>query len=593
MSSAEIKSVLWLSLCLTMAACSSGGGESTGDTESPDDSDPVPAEGAPTVTVESSTKQLQFNWNAQEGDAYYILSGNPGNASGFTDIADEEDNKDTTQTIPVAVHHHKWADAAYIVEACTASDKCVPSLQVTTEDAMLGAIGYFKASNPGAGDEFGQSVALSDDGRTLAVGAHYEQSSNADGTQNDERPGAVYIFTLSESGWIQEASIKALEVTGSNDFGHDIALSADGNTLVIGATSAAYSTEGNVQHNTGAAYVLVHGDDGWTHQSSVHASNARAGGRFGISVDLSDDGNMLAVGSPGESSAAMGVGGDGSDDTAPSAGAVYLFARTDGNWTQTTYIKASNTDAGDLFGYDLALSGDGTTLAAGAYQESSNATGVGGDESNDASSQAGAVYVFSQTAGVWSQQSYLKASASAANAQFGYALTISDNGDLLAVAVGNKDQNLGDQNREAGAVDVFTRAENNWTHQTRLTASNTASGDSFGADLTFNNDGSLLAVGASWEDSAAAGIGGDQNSNLTPNAGAVYLFALGGSDWTQVAYVKAPNPQAHSFFGHSVALDASGDTLAVGAIHEDGASPGVGGDQAAQTAADAGAVYLY
>ena len=110
---------------------------------------------------------------------------------------------------------------------------------------------------------------------------------------------------------------------------------------------------------------------------------------------LSGDGSILAVGAIGESSAATGVGTDWFDNSRSSAGAVYIFVRNGENeWSQQTYVKAPNTDAGDYFGYAVALSDDGDTLAVGAYLESGASMGVGGDAEDNNASKAGAVYLY-------------------------------------------------------------------------------------------------------------------------------------------------------------------------------------------------------
>ena len=113
------------------------------------------------------------------------------------------------------------------------------------------------------------------------------------------------------------------------------------------------------------------------------------------------------------------------------AGAVYVFTRTAGVWSQQAYLKASNTDAGDRFGHDLQI--DGETLAVGARFEASAAGGVNADQTDNSAPNAGAVYVFTRTAGVWSQQAYLKASNAGANKNFGGSIAIE--GDILAVGV--------------------------------------------------------------------------------------------------------------------------------------------------------------
>jgi hypothetical protein len=122
----------------------------------------------------------------------------------------------------------------------------------------------------------------------------------------------------------------------------------------------------------------------------VKASNTGTGDYFGASLALWGD--RLAVGAQVEDSSATGVGGSQSNDNAMNAGAVYLFTRTGGVWSQEAYVKASNTEAFDVFGASVALSAD--TLAVGAYAEDSAATGVGGLQSLNSAPQSGAVYVY-------------------------------------------------------------------------------------------------------------------------------------------------------------------------------------------------------
>jgi hypothetical protein len=127
----------------------------------------------------------------------------------------------------------------------------------------------------------------------------------------------------------------------------------------------------------------------------VKASNTGASDYFGQSVALSADGATLAVGANYEDSVATGIGGDQTSNAAGNSGAVYVFRRSAGGvWAQEAYVKASNTGAVDLFGSSVALSGDGATLAVGAYQEDSVATGIGGDQTSNGASASGAVYVF-------------------------------------------------------------------------------------------------------------------------------------------------------------------------------------------------------
>ena len=124
--------------------------------------------------------------------------------------------------------------------------------------------------------------------------------------------------------------------------------------------------------------------------------------------------------------------------------------------------------------------------------------------------------------------------------------------------------------------------------QAYLKASNTGVNDNFGTSVAL--DGDTLAVGAYNEGSAATGVNGDQADNSASGAGAVYVFVRSGSTWTQQAYVKASNTESYDRFGISVALD--GDTLAVGAYGESSADIDLDGDQADNSASQAGAVYV-
>jgi hypothetical protein len=136
--------------------------------------------------------------------------------------------------------------------------------------------------------------------------------------------------------------------------------------------------------------VFVRNGVTWMQQAYLKASNTGAGDGFGDSVAL--HGDTLAVGAPGEASAATGINGNQADNSASSAGAVYVFVRNGATWMQQAYLKASNTRAGSLVGLSVALYGD--TLAVGANGESSAATEVNGNQQDNTADSAGAVYVF-------------------------------------------------------------------------------------------------------------------------------------------------------------------------------------------------------
>jgi hypothetical protein len=165
------------------------------------------------------------------------------------------------------------------------------------------------------------------------------------------------------------------------------------------------------------------------------ASNTGDFDNFGFAVSLSGD--TLAVGANAEDSSGTGVDGEQNDDLAMDSGAVYVFVRSGTTWSQQAYLKASNARQNAFFGRAVSLSGD--TLAVGATQEDSNATGVTtppaqGDPSYSGS---GAVYIFTRTGETWTQQAFIKASNAQKNDGFGRAVSLS--GDTLAVGAAGED----------------------------------------------------------------------------------------------------------------------------------------------------------
>ena len=196
----------------------------------------------------------------------------------------------------------------------------------------------------------------------------------------------------------QQAYVKASNTGAGDNFGWSIAVSGDTVVVgATGEASAATGVDGdqadNSATNAGAAYVFVRTGASWTQQAYLKASNTGAGDEFGGSVAVS--GATVVVGAWLEDSAATGVGGSQDDNSATNAGAAYVFVRSGASWTQQAYLKASNTNAFDYFGRSVAVSGD--TVVVGASREASAATGVGGNQLDNTASLAGAAYGFAGT----------------------------------------------------------------------------------------------------------------------------------------------------------------------------------------------------
>ena len=504
----------------------------------------------------------------------------------------------------------------------------------------LRQVAYAKASNPNMFDHFGEggaldghtghAVAVSGDGNTIAVGAQHEGSarSGINGNQDDNsayNAGAVYVFARTGNTWAQQAYIKSSNAGSGDHFGNAVALSADGNTLAVAAYWEASNTtgvNGDASNNSipqaGAAYVFTRNGSTWTQQGYVKPSNTGNAGvgdvpgegdQFGFSLALSDDGRTLAVGATSEDSNASGINGTQADESASSAGAVYVFARTGNTWAQQAYIKSDAppmATAGDQFGYSVALNANGNTLAVGVYDEGGSARAVNGpiDATRNGS---GAAYVYTRRGTTWTREAYLKTWNAEGGDSWGVSIGVSDDGNTLAlgsidedclctgVVHAASDAGLADQkaNTSAGAAAVFVRNGTTWTQQAYIKASNSGANDWFGVRLALSGDGNTLAVGAQNEDSAAPGINGRQNDESAEEAGAVYLFTRTGTTWAQQAYVKGANTEAYDEFGGSMALSRDGRTLAVGARGEDSGATGVNGSQADNSIDEAGAVYVF
>lgn len=255
----------------------------------------------------------------------------------------------------------------------------------------------------------------------------------------------------------------------------------------------------------------------YAEQAGLIADDGAAGDNFGSAVSLSQDGNTAVLGAPNVNSG---------------TGAAYVFTRSGTTWTQQQELTRSDPGADDLFGFSVALSGDGNYAIVGAYQDSPIAAG------------SGSVYVFVRNGSVWSQQQKLTASDGSANAQFGRAVAI--NGDGTIVLVGAE----GDDNY-TGAAYAFTRSSTVWSQQgTKLKANDAAADSFFGSAVSLSTNGVVGLIGA-------------QNHKVGDNfsAGAAYVFARNAGVWSQQQLLPQDSA-ASAGFGGAVSL-AGGSTHAL------------------------------
>lgn len=419
---------------------------------------------------------------------------------------------------------------------------------------------YFKASNPGGGDSFGCAVALSGD--TLAIGAYNEASGFA-GTPTDDSAagaGAVYMYSRAGGSWQPIAYLKASNIGAGDRFGESLAL--DGDTLVVGARfedSNANTVNGvqanEASSNSGAAYVFRNVGGTWTQEAYLKPSNAVAAAEFGSSVAIKGDriavGAIRRNGSTGgawvfhraggawqEEKALAGTdAGDGFgisvaiDDArlvvgarqasaaAARAGAAYVYARVGTEWDQEAILKAPNARPAAVnevaFASRVRLSGD--LVAVADPFEYGGGSGVGSNMNDTSMKEGGAVYLYRRGATTWAFEAYVKASNPSVQLRFGSELVLE--GDRLIVATPLEN---GGGDFFSGAAYSFRRVGGVWFQEAKLKTTGTRAFDSFGSSLAISNG--ALVVGATGEDSAAVGVGGDRLNEALSDSGAAFLF---------------------------------------------------------------------
>ncbi|MCH8066366.1 MAG: FG-GAP repeat protein, partial [Chloroflexi bacterium] len=349
----------------------------------------------------------------------------------------------------------------------------------SAEAALLSEVKKLLASDAQAGDNFGFSVAVSGD--TAVVGAVFEGTGGA-------RAGAAYVFERDQGGadnWGEVKKLTASDAQANHWFGVSVAVNGD--TAVVGAF---FEDAGGLRFRNGAAYVFQRDQGGagnWGEVKKLTASDGQAFDEFGVSVAV--NGDTAVVGAFFEDAGGFGF----------RAGAAYVFQRNEGgpgNWGEVKKLTASDAQANDSFGINVAVSGD--TAIVGALFED-----TWGDK-------AGAAYVFGRDqggAGNWGEVKKLTASDAQAGDEFGVSVAVS--GDTAVVGAIFEDAG----GSSAGAAYVFQRNERgarNWGEVTKLRASDAQVGDEFGVSVAVSGDTAVVgAVGES--------AGGS-------DAGAVYVF---------------------------------------------------------------------
>lgn len=435
-------------------------------------------------------------------------------------------------------------------------------------------------------------------------------------------------------GWYQEAYVKAANAGSYDGFGRSMSLNGD--TLAVGAreedsqqttiTNGSGANIDNSKENSGAVYVYRRSGTHWAQEAYIKAVNADKNDYFGTRVSISGD--TLVVGASGEGSTENTITNDttaSTNNAEPNAGAVYVYRRTGTEWAQEAYVKAANAQgyipynppvtsgqSPDYFGSQVAVNAD--TFVVGVSQEDasqSTITNGTGASANNSASDSGAVYVYRRSGSVWAQEAFIKASNVGQYDNFGSSVSL--HGDTLAVGAPNEDSNQtvitngptassNNDATESGAVYVFRRNGTQWAQEAFVKAANADVYDHFGVSVAVSGD--VLVVGAPEEDSDQKTITNGSTAsveNILGDSGAAYIYRRLGIEWAQEAYVKAANVGGYintnnsgDRFGYAVAV--SGETVVVGAYHEDSSQSTITNSSSASSddsLKKSGAVYIY
>jgi hypothetical protein len=326
----------------------------------------------------------------------------------------------------------------------------------------------------------------------------------AAGTITVALPGDAHFTIKYEDVAILQLSDAVMVLDGLvADAGQDV-VAAEGDLVSLDATGSA-PMEVSESH---------------TESLALLPSEGGAGDLHGFSVAI--EGDLAAVGSYR------------SDDGSADSGCVYLYQKVGDSWTEIAQLHASDADAGDFFGYSVALSGD--TLIVGAV----------GDE--EGGSLSGSAYIFRDTGSGWTQVAKLTADDAAPGDLFGVSVALSGNVALIGAS---RDDGAGES---SGSVYVFEDTGSGWSQAAKLTASDAEAGDFFGHTLSIS--GTTAIVGSQGDDSGGV------------DSGSATIFTKVDGGWQEIAKLAPSTQEAGAAFGNSVAI--SGDTAIVGAAREGG-----------------------
>jgi hypothetical protein len=504
---------------------------------------------APQVTVGADLKQLRFDWLPSAGATRYELWQRAA-ANGTWLKVQDRPAAATYTIIAVSAHLLDWRGARWRIDACDANG-CTPSAEVSATSLMRDSVGFIKSVPVLPPRSFGLATALSADGRTLAVQGN-------EFWMNTRQLPYVYVYRRVGSNWVFDARLVPDNARDNDTLGTPVALNFDGSVLVWGTQYAEYPNDTGGTVDRGAVYVFRRVGGAWLREHKVTPPPDQTM-YLGRDVDVSDDGERFVV----------------SYQSLPyRMGHTQIYRRISGAWQleKTLTMRTGGSHWAECLG--LALSGNGQRVVryctrsphspalAGKYVETYSAPRwtleaeiqlgshihypeflhvIGAIDINGDGTRLVSMHSHESTLSVWRWNGSAWEPDSptgelAILATPGLSVAMSRNGNLIAQGDSTDDTagvgaiyppfQIGVAG--TGLARVYERRGGTWTLRQTLKGNTTSTegffGQAFGASVALGDNGSVLAVGAKYDNSAATGVDGDQNDTSAPHSGAVWLY---------------------------------------------------------------------
>ena len=381
-----------------------------------------------------------------------------------------------------------------------------------------------------AGANFGSAVALSGDGNYIVVG------SSLAGSADD---GAVYVYYNNNGTWVEQAKLVASNAVAGDWFGCAVNITKTGDRIIVGAQHA--NALPYNQDNSGAVYIFQRSGTSWIEELYLSGGNGGSNDYFGSSVAINDDGTAIFVGAYG-------------DDTGStsSVGYIHTYIRNGSSWAgldwkaDAEYLPTTATEGSAYHGWTVACNADGTRCIEG-----------GPGDNNQGKTNCGVVTIHRRTSlsSAWVKDIWLEPPYASNNGQFGWSVAMDGAGDRVVIgAMGESPTGI----TSAGAAYIYKRTGTVWALETQLTAGVKEAGDKFGYSVSINAAGDKVTIGTIYA-----------NIPTKAAAGVVFVFERSSSIWTQSSKLTAGDAEAGDNLGSAVSLDDAGTGVVVGSLGND------------------------